>query len=71
MLKTVRADEDLRRIPVVMLTSSREESDLLRSYDLGVNAYVVKPVQFEDFMDAIKDLGVFWAVLNEPPPLPR
>jgi DNA-binding NarL/FixJ family response regulator len=54
-----------------MLTSSREESDLLRSYDLGVNAYVVKPVQFEDFMDAIKDLGVFWAVLNEPPPLPR
>jgi len=71
VLKTVRADEDLRRIPVVMLTSSREESDLLRSYDLGVNAYVVKPVQFEDFMDAIKDLGVFWAVLNEPPPLPR
>ena len=70
VLKTVRADEDLRRIPVVMLTSSREESDLLRSYDLGVNAYVVKPVQFEDFMDAIKDLGVFWAVLNEPPPLP-
>ena len=54
-----------------LLTSSREESDLLRSYDLGVNAYVVKPVQFEDFMDAIKDLGVFWAVLNEPPPLPR
>ncbi|XUW91174.1 response regulator [Burkholderia sp. M6-3] len=71
VLKTVRADEALRRIPVVMLTSSREESDLLRSYDLGVNAYVVKPVQFEDFMDAIKDLGVFWAVLNEPPPLPR
>lgn len=71
VLKTVRSDEDLRRIPVVMLTSSREESDLLRSYDLGVNAYVVKPVQFEDFMDAIKDLGVFWAVLNEPPPLPR
>ena len=71
VLKTVREDEELRRIPVVMLTSSREESDLLRSYDLGVNAYVVKPVQFDDFMDAIKDLGVFWAVLNEPPPYPR
>ena len=71
VLKHVRADDKLKRIPVVMLTSSREEKDLLRSYDLGVNAYVVKPVQFEDFMDAIKDLGVFWAVLNEPPPLPR
>nr|WP_222858858.1 response regulator [Paraburkholderia phenoliruptrix] len=71
VLKSVREDEELRRIPVVMLTSSREESDLLRSYDLGVNAYVVKPVQFDDFMDAIKDLGVFWAVLNEPPPHPR
>jgi DNA-binding NarL/FixJ family response regulator len=51
-----------------MLTSSREEKDLLRSYDLGVNAYVVKPVSFDDFMDAINDLGIFWAVLNEPPP---
>ena len=68
VLKAVRADPSLKRIPVVMLTSSREESDLLRSYDLGVNAYVVKPVQFDDFMAAIKDLGVFWAVLNEPPP---
>jgi CheY-like chemotaxis protein len=68
VLKAVRADASLRRIPVVMLTSSREEKDLLRSYDLGVNAYVVKPVSFDDFMDAINDLGIFWAVLNEPPP---
>jgi CheY-like chemotaxis protein len=68
VLKAVRADEHLKRIPIVMLTSSREERDLLRSYDLGVNAYVVKPVEFDDFMGAISDLGVFWAVLNEPPP---
>lgn len=68
VLKTVRSDERLKRIPVVMLTSSREEKDLLRSYDLGVNAYVVKPVEFDDFMAAISDLGMFWAVLNEPPP---
>jgi CheY-like chemotaxis protein len=67
VLREVRADE-LRRMPVVMLTSSREERDLLKSYDLGVNAYVVKPVEFDDFMAAINDLGVFWAVLNEPPP---
>jgi CheY-like chemotaxis protein len=71
VLKAVRSDENLKRIPVVMLTSSREESDLLRSYDLGVNAYVVKPVAFDDFMAAINDLGMFWAVLNEPPPYPR
>jgi CheY-like chemotaxis protein len=68
VLKAVRADDRLKRIPVVMLTSSREEKDLLRSYDLGVNAYVVKPVEFDDFMAAINDLGMFWAVLNEPPP---
>nr|WP_205194260.1 MULTISPECIES: response regulator [unclassified Burkholderia] len=71
VLKSVRADESLRTIPVVMLTSSREEKDLLRSYDLGVNAYVVKPVAFDDFMAAINDLGMFWAVLNEPPPYQR
>jgi CheY-like chemotaxis protein len=71
VLKEVRSDENLKRIPVVMLTSSREETDLLRSYDLGVNAYVVKPVAFDDFMAAINDLGMFWAVLNEPPPYPR
>ncbi|NMG64476.1 response regulator [Azoarcus indigens] len=68
VLQTVRSDERLKRIPIVMLTSSREERDLLRSYDLGVNAYVVKPVELEDFMAAITDLGMFWAVLNEPPP---
>ena len=68
VLRAVRGDDKLKRIPVVMLTSSREEKDLLRSYDLGVNAYVVKPVEFDDFMGAINDLGMFWAVLNEPPP---
>ncbi|WP_109481379.1 response regulator [Paraburkholderia sp. C35] len=68
VLRHVRGDDKLKRIPVVMLTSSREEKDLLRSYDLGVNAYVVKPVEFDDFMAAINDLGMFWAVLNEPPP---
>ena len=68
VLSAVRADDKLKRIPVVMLTYSRGEKDLLRSYDLGVNAYVVKPVEFDDFMAAINDLGMFWAVLNEPPP---
>ncbi|MDE1179763.1 response regulator [Paraburkholderia sp.] len=68
VLKAVRGADSLKRIPVVMLTSSREEKDLLKSYDLGVNAYVVKPVEFDDFMAAINDLGMFWAVLNEPPP---
>lgn len=68
VLETVKADSDLRSIPVVMLTSSREEQDLLKSYDLGVNAYVVKPVDFREFLEAIRELGVFWAVLNEPPP---
>ncbi len=68
VLKSVRATEGLRSVPVVMLTSSHEESDVLRSYELGVNAYVVKPVEFKQFVTAIADLGVFWAVLNEPPP---
>lgn len=68
VLKTVRSTEGLRSVPVVMLTSSHEESDVLRSYELGVNAYVVKPVEFKQFVTAIADLGVFWAVLNEPPP---
>ena len=68
VLQQLRTDERLRRIPVVMLTSSREEPDLLRAYELGVNAYVVKPVEFKEFVAAISDLGVFWAVLNEPPP---
>lgn len=68
VLEYIKSNEDLRNIPVVMLTTSREESDLTRSYKLGVNAFVVKPVALHEFMDAIRDLGVFWAVLNEPPP---
>ena len=68
VLQTVRSTETLRSVPVVMLTSSHEETDVLRSYQLGVNAYVVKPVEFKQFVEAIADLGIFWAVLNEPPP---
>ena len=68
VLQSVRGTEPLRSIPVVMLTSSHEETDVLRSYQLGVNAYVVKPVEFKQFVEAIADLGIFWAVLNEPPP---
>lgn len=68
VLETVKKDPRLKQTPIVMLTSSREESDLVRSYELGVNAFVVKPVGFREFFDAIQDLGVFWAVLNEPPP---
>ena len=68
ILAKVKGDLRTRSIPIVMLTSSREETDLVRSYDLGVNAFVVKPVGFSDFFEAIQDLGVFWAVLNEPPP---
>lgn len=60
VLREIRASEDLKRIPVVILTSSRQETDLMRSYDLGVNAYVVKPVEFGEFMEAVKQLGVFW-----------
>ncbi|GAA5235726.1 response regulator [Verticiella sediminum] len=68
VLAQVRTLPALRSIPVVMLTSSREEPDLARAYELGVNAYVVKPVEFREFVAAISDLGMFWAVLNEPPP---
>ncbi|MFJ3486889.1 response regulator [Pseudomonas sp. NPDC090202] len=68
VLKVIRETAELSSIPVVMLTSSREEPDLERAYALGVNAYVVKPVEFKEFVTAISDLGVFWAVLNEPPP---
>jgi CheY-like chemotaxis protein len=68
VLEKVKSDPHLRHTPVVMLTSSREESDLVRSYELGVNAFVVKPVGFREFFEAIQDLGVFWAILNEPPP---
>lgn len=68
VLKQIKADPSLKTIPVVMLTSSREEGDLIRSYELGVNAYVVKPVDFPDFMDAVRQIGGFWAVVNEAPP---
>lgn len=70
VLRTVKQEPGLRLIPVVMLTSSREEADLTRSYESGANAYVVKPVDFEDFMKAIRDLGLFWALVNEPSPHP-
>lgn len=68
VLRQIKRDEHLRTIPVVMLTSSREERDLLRSYECGVNAYVVKPVEFSGFMDAVRQLGGFWGVVNEAPP---
>jgi DNA-binding response OmpR family regulator len=68
VLKQVRSDEHLKMIPVVVLTSSHEEKDMMRSYKLGVNAYVVKPVDFHEFVNAVRELGVFWAVINEPPP---
>lgn len=68
VLKEIRDTEGLKSVPVVMLTSSKEEQDVVRSYELGVNAYVVKPVDFAEFVRAIADLGIFWAVLNEPPP---
>lgn len=71
VLRQLKTDPKLRVIPVVMLTSSREEIDLIKSYRLGTNAYVVKPVGFEQFADAIRQLGIFWAVLNEPPPDPN
>jgi CheY-like chemotaxis protein len=68
VLKQIKSDEKLRMIPVVVLTSSKEETDMVASYKLGVNAYVVKPVDFHEFVNAIRELGVFWAVINEPPP---
>lgn len=68
VLREIRADDKLKLIPVVVLTSSHEEKDRVTSYNLGVNAYVVKPVNFPAFIDAVKTLGVFWAIINEPPP---
>jgi CheY-like chemotaxis protein len=68
VLRTIKNDSNLRPIPVVMLTSSREERDLAESYALGANAYVVKPVEFQQFLAAVKELGIFWGVINEPPP---
>ena len=68
VLRAIRSDNELKMLPVVMLTSSREEQDMIKSYELGVNAYVVKPVDFSDFIEAVKQVGVFWAVINEVPP---
>jgi DNA-binding response OmpR family regulator len=68
VLKQIKSNGELRMIPVVVLTSSKEEKDMVASYKLGVNAYVVKPVDFHEFVNAIKELGVFWAIINEPPP---
>ena len=67
VLASIKSDNKLKTIPVVMLTSSREEPDLKKCYELGVNAYVVKPVNFSDFLDAVKQIGGFWALLNEHP----
>ena len=71
VLRQIKSDRRLKIIPVVVLTSSREEKDLLESYQLGVNAYVVKPVEFEKFLEAVKEIGLFWVLLNEPPPRNR
>jgi CheY-like chemotaxis protein len=68
VLKQVKSDEKLKLIPVVVLTSSKEEKDMVASYKHGVNAYVVKPVDFHEFVNAIRELGAFWAIVNEPPP---
>jgi CheY-like chemotaxis protein len=68
VLQQIKSDENLKVIPVVVLTSSHEEKDVVASYKLGVNAYVVKPVDFHEFVNAVKELGIFWAVINESPP---
>jgi CheY-like chemotaxis protein len=67
-LRQIRSDSELRTIPIVILTSSREENDLVKGYELGANSYVVKPVDFDQFISAVSQLGVFWAIINEPPP---
>ena len=71
VLRQMKSDPQLKQVPVVMLTSSREERDLVQTYKLGANAYVVKPVDFQQFIDSIKQLGCFWAIVNEPRPLPK
>lgn len=68
VLRIIKLDPGLKSVPVVMLTSSREERDLVRSYDLGTNAYVVKPVEFDTFVEVVREVGLFWAVVNQPPP---
>ncbi|AKF07445.1 response regulator [Sandaracinus amylolyticus] len=71
VLARVKGDPAMKALPIVMLTSSNQERDLARSYGLGVNAYVVKPVGFSEFVAALRELGLFWAVINQPPPEPR
>jgi len=68
VLRQIKGDSALKMIPVVMMTSSREEQDLLHSYQLGVNGYVVKPMKFQDFVEAVRQVGAFWGVINEVPP---
>jgi two-component system, response regulator len=68
VLRQMKGDPELKNLPVVMITSSREERDLVRSYQLGANAYVVKPVDFQQFLGSVRQIGFFWAILNEPPP---
>ena len=68
VLERIKSDADHKQIPIVMLTSSKEEKDLVRSYQSGVNSFVVKPVEFSEFFEAIRNLGMFWAILNQPPP---
>jgi CheY-like chemotaxis protein len=68
VLAQLKSDPEMRWVPVVVLTSSREEQDLINTYNLGTNAYVVKPVNFQDFVNVVKELGLFWAVINQPPP---
>lgn len=68
VLRQIKGNDALKATRVVMLTSSREEQDVIRSYELGVNAYVIKPVEFADFMESVKTLGTFWVVVSEPPP---
>ncbi len=68
VLQRIKTDKELSLIPIVILTSSRESRDLKKCYELGANAYVVKPVRFTEFVEAIKQIGIFWALINEPPP---
>jgi two-component system response regulator len=67
MLKRIKGDPRTKMIPVVVLTSSKEQSDMIESYQLGVNSYIVKPVDFERFAEAVRDLGLYWLLLNQPP----
>jgi CheY-like chemotaxis protein len=70
-LRQIRANPQTRTVPIVILTSSREENDLVKGYELGANSYVVKPVDFDQFISAVSQLGVFWAIINEPPPIAK